>query len=156
MEIGREIKNLVGVLRPLGGEGLESVRHELGELEAEKVRLAEQRASLADIGDLERQFLENWRGLGDLLKVAVPEEQQRLLRNIIEVVDWMPSPDGDKRGTYAIRFFPEAVREQTDFLLETWPEGCGNENVPAVAEPLLSPVRQLGIEAPRPGLEPGT
>ena len=56
--------------------------------------------------------------------------------------------NSSRRGTYAIRFFPEAVREQADFLVDTWPEGLRNGEGPAEAEPLLSPVRQLCSEAP--------
>lgn len=144
-EIRKEINNLVGVLRSLGEDGLESVREDLKRLEAERgamqtqiESLQAQQDELQPISDLQRRFIESWRGLGDLLKVAGPAERRKLLLHMIEVIEWKTSEESKRCGTYAIRFFPEAVEDRADlWAMEWYSEGSENEQGPAEADPLL-------------------
>ncbi len=159
----REIGNLVGVLRNMGDGAPESIGEELRSLETEKKQLrgklnelAAQKRDLKGLDELEQQFLDSWRGLGDLLKLATPEEQRKLIRHLVEVIEWKAAPDSTKRGTYVIRFFPEAVREREGLTLESWPDPATNEAETGSPVPVLTPVRKVVQKAPRAGLEPAT
>ena len=63
----------------------------------------------------------------------------------IEMVEWNPSKDNRRLGTYSIRFLPEAAQEREGFLVETWPE---NNNGPDFSGPLLTPIRGVCGKAP--------
>lgn len=166
-EIKKEINNLVSVLRSLGEDGLESVREDLKRLETDREgiqkqieTLQAQREELQPISDLQRRFIESWRGLGDLLKVAGSAERRKLLLHMIEVIEWKTDEDTKKCGTYAIRFFPEAVEDRADlWAMEWYSEGPETKQGPADADPLLrssAPVRAGYTLTPPAGLEPAT
>jgi len=88
--------------------------------------------------EAQRRFIESWRGLGDLLKVAGPKERRKLLLHMIELIEWQTAEDSTKCGTYAIRFFPEAVEDRADlWAMEWYSEGSETEQGPAEADPLL-------------------
>jgi DNA invertase Pin-like site-specific DNA recombinase len=144
-EIKKEINNLISVLRSLGEDGLDSVREDLKRLEEDRgaiqkqiESLQAQQEELQPINDLQRRFIESWRGLGDLLKVAGPAARRKLLLHMIEVIEWKTSEESKRCGTYAIRFFPEAVEDRADlWAMEWYSDGPENEQGPTEVDPLL-------------------
>ncbi len=173
-----EIQNLLGALKLLGQEGVESVQEELARLEGERSelrrqlqRLAERQSPLTQAAEAARRFIETWEGVGELLRQAEPEEQRTLLQHYVEVIELRATDAEGKRGTYALRLFPEVrpldppkeppgdvppagttcpVRPrpspQTGGAAVQLPDGG----------PAVNTFCQSDENAPRPGLEPGT
>lgn len=64
----------------------------------------------------------------------------KLLLHMIELIEWKTDEDSKKCGTYAIRFFSEAVEDRTDlWAMEWYSEGAETKQGPAAADPLLRP-----------------
>lgn len=156
-----EIGRLVAVLKEMGTGALESIRDELARLEKEKRELQrrldelqEQKTPLDQVMVLAKKFIENWPGVGDLLKEATGDEQRVIIEQHVEVIQLTPTALDGKSGTYVLRLFPEATPDRD----------TGNGASPAQTEsangdPVLTespPVREVDEKAPRVGLEPTT
>jgi hypothetical protein len=149
-----EIGRLVAVLKEMGTGALESIRDELARLENEKRELQdrldelqEQKTPLDQVMALAKKFIENWPGVGDLLKEATGDEQRVIIEQHVEVIQLTPTATDGKSGTYVLRLFPEATPDRD----------TGNGALPAQREsangdPVLtgSPlVREVDEKAPR-------
>ena len=56
-----------------------------------------------------KKFIENWGALGELLQQATGDERRTVLEQFVEVIQMIPNHDDPKKGTYALRLFPEAM-----------------------------------------------
>jgi hypothetical protein len=107
--------------------------------------IAKRKGKIKGLDEAGELYLRAWDGLGDLLERATPEEQRKLILHVIETIVWAPCEDNPRKGCYTIRFFPDAVDDRPDLLVEQWPKvNSGSEG----SDPLLTPVRKPGIEAP--------
>ena len=154
-----EIGKLVSVLKNTGTQVFESIRDEMTKLESEKRdleaelhELQEMKTPLDQVTSLAKTFIENWQGLGDLLRVITGDERRTVLEQFVEVIQMTPAAHDAKKGTYVIRLFPEAMPIQTtrNCLGRDETQGTGDNS--ELTE--LSPVRNVGELAPRQGLEP--
>jgi len=149
-----EIGRLVAVLKEMGTGSLESIRDELARLEHEKrelqdrlEELQEQKTPLDQVMALAKKFIENWPGVGDLLKEATGEEQRIIIEQYVEVIQRTPTAPDGKSGTYVLRLFPEATPDRD----------TGNGALPvqresANGDPVLTespPVREVSEKAPQ-------
>jgi site-specific DNA recombinase len=149
-----EIGRLVAVLKEMGTGSLESIRDELARLEHEKrerqdrlEELQEQKTPLDQVMALAKKFIENWPGVGDLLKEATGEEQRIIIEQHVEVIQRTPTAPDGKSGTYVLRLFPEATPDRD----------TGNGALPvqresANGDPVLTespPVREVSEKAPQ-------
>jgi site-specific DNA recombinase len=156
-----EIGRLVAVLKEIGTGALDSVRDELTRLEEEKRelkarldRLQHQKSPLDQVMELAKKFIENWSGVGELLKQGTEDERRVILEQFVEVVQLNPTANDGKTGTYVLRLFPEATPDR----------GIGIGGIPAsghrdTGDPELTGlplVREVDEKAPRLGLEPRT
>ncbi len=156
-----EIGKLVAVLKDSGNQIFESIRDELSQLESEKRNLEtklrelqQTKTPLDQVTALAKTFIENWQGLGDLLPDTTGDERRALLEQYVEVIQMTATGDDAKKGTYAMRLFPEAVP------LRRTGNGAGKKNTHLANQDSLltesSVVRQVSEKAPRLGLEPRT
>ena len=155
------IGKLVTVLMDSGNQIFESIRDELSQLESEKRdlesklrELQQRKTPLDQVTALAKTFVENWQGLGDLLQNITGDERRTLLEQYVEVIQMTPSSDDAKKGTYAMRLFPEAVP-----VLRS-KNGTSQEKTHLANQDSVltesSLVRQVSEKAPRLGLEPRT
>ncbi len=156
-----EIGKLVAVLKDSGNQIFESIRDELSQLESEKRNLEtklrelqQTKAPLDKVTAFAKTFIENWQGLGDLLQDITGDERRALLEQYVEVIQMTATGDDAKKGTYAMRLFPEAVP------VRRTGNGAGKKNTHLANQDSLltesSVVRQVSEKAPRLGLEPKT
>ena len=158
-----EIGKLVAVLKNSESQIFESIRDELSQLESEKRdlesklrELQQRKTPLDQVTALAKTFIENWQGLGDLLSDTTGDERRALLEQYVEVIQLTPASEGSKKGTYAMRLFPEAVPVQRT------KNGAGQKKFThfgtsdnsVLTESSL--VREVSEKAPRLGLEPRT
>jgi len=149
-----ETGSLVAVVKEMGTGALESIRDELAALEQEKRELQrrldelqEQKTPLDQVMALAKKFIENWPGVGDLLKQATGDEQRVIIEQHVEVIQLTPTAPDGKSGTYVLRLFPEATPDRD----------TGNGALPvqresANGDPVLTkspPVREVSEKAPR-------
>ncbi len=155
-----EIGRLVSVLKNSGDdEAFESIREEMTRLETEKreleAKLRELQARktpLDEVTTRAKTFIENWKGLSELLSDITGDERRKLLEQFIEVIQLTAEQDDPKKGTYVMRLFPEAVRRTRNGANREETLGTGDD--PVLTESSL--VREEGEKAPRLGLEPKT
>jgi hypothetical protein len=156
-----EIGRLIAVLKEIGTGALESVQDELARLEQERRELHDrseglhqQKMPLDQVMTLAKKFIENWPGVGDLLKEATGDEQRIIIEQHVDVIQLTPTTPDGKSGTYVLRLFPAATPDRD----------AGNDTLPAQTErangdPVLTespPVREVSETAPPVGLEPTT
>jgi hypothetical protein len=151
----------VGALKQLGEQGVASVKEELGRLEAEKAqlqfRLSElttRQAPVAEALAAAKRFVEEFRGLGDILDQAAPDELRAIVQHHVEVIELTCTNPDERTGVYALRLFPEvwssdAVPPKADGAI-TGNSGGG----PVLTE--AATVRSVDEKAPRVGFEPTT
>lgn len=149
-----EIGRLVAVLKEMGTGVLESIRDELARLEQEKrdlqdrlEELQEEKTPLDQVMALAKKFIENWPGVGDLLKQATGDEQRVIIEQHVEVIQLTPTAPDGKSGTYVLRLFPEATpdRETGNGVLPVQTESANGD--PVLTE--SPPVREVSEKAPR-------
>jgi hypothetical protein len=153
-----EIGRLVGVLKEMGTGALESIRDELTRLEHEKrelqdrlEELQEQKIPLDQVMALAKKFIENWPGVGDLLKEATGDEQRIIIEQHVEVIQLTPTAPDGKSGTYILRLFPEAKPNRDSGNGPSVQPQRTNGDPKLTESPL---VREVDEKAPRQGLEP--
>jgi hypothetical protein len=66
---------------------------------------------------LAKKFIENWPGVGDLLRQATGDQQRITIEQVIieqhvEVIQLTPTAPDGKSGTYVLRLFPEATPDR--------------------------------------------
>lgn len=154
-----EIKNLLEVLKQLGKSGIASVGDELKELEGERDKLqsdikamSEQESPLQRLSGAAREFIENWKDIGELLAEAEPDEKRCVLHHFIQSLELKFADAQEKRAEYFLALFPEVgpVRMEVPKNNETAPDHGNGLDV-------LTPEAffcQVGEKAPRQGLEP--
>jgi DNA invertase Pin-like site-specific DNA recombinase len=149
-----EIGRLVAVLKEMGTGGLDGIKDELtrlerekGELQARLEELQQQKTPVDQILTLAKTFIENWPGVGELIREATGDERRGILEQYVEVVQMTPTgPDG-KSGTYALRLFPEATPDRdTHGGVEPGENHRANDD-PVLTESSL--VRKVDEKAPR-------
>lgn len=151
----------VTVLKDSGNQIFESIRDELNQLESEKRdlesksrELQQRKTPLDQVPALAKTFVENWQGLGELLQDITGDQRRALLEQYVEVIQTTPSREDAKKGTYAMRLFPEAVP------VRRTKNGAGQEKTHLANQDSVltesSLVRQVSEKAPRLGLEPRT
>jgi hypothetical protein len=140
-----EIGRLVAVLKEMGTGVLESIRDELGRLEQEKRELQdrldelqEQKTPLDQVMALAKKFIENWPGVGDLLKEATGDEQRIIIKQHVEVIQLTPTAPDGKSGTYVLRLFPEATpdRDTENGVLPVQTESANGDPVLTESPPV--------------------
>ena len=154
-----EISRLVAVLKKSGDQVFESIREEMARLETEKRELDEKlrelqarKTPLDEVTARAKTFIENWKGLGELLSDITGDERRKLLEQFVEVIQLTPDRDDPKKGTYVMRLFPEAVRRVRNGAHREETLGTGDD--PVLTESSL--VREEGEKDPRVGFEPTT
>jgi len=147
-----EINRLVAVLKKSGDQVFESIREEMARLETEKRELDEKlrelqtrKTPLDEVTARAKTFIENWKGLGQLLSDITGDERRKLLEQFVEVIQLTPDRDDPKKGTYVMRLFPEAVRRVRNGAHREETLGTGDD--PVLTESPL--VREEGEKAPR-------
>lgn len=99
--------------------------------------------------------METWKGLGDLLQQAKPDEQRIILQHYIEVCEIRFSSTEGKDGVYSLKLFPEVRPLDAPSLRdENRTPAIGIGGGPVLTED--QNLCQLGTKAPRVGLEPTT
>jgi cell division septum initiation protein DivIVA len=109
-----ELGRLVAALREIGTGAPESIRDQLARLEHEKrelqdrpEELEERKRPLDQVMALGEKLINNWPGVGDLLKQATGDEQRIIIEQHAEVIQLTPTATDGKPGTYVPRLFPE-------------------------------------------------
>jgi site-specific DNA recombinase len=149
-----EIGKLVAVLKNAESQVFESIREEMTRLESEKRELEaklrelqESKTPLDNVTALAKTFIQNWQGLGELLRATTGDERRTLLEQFVEVIQIAPSAEDAKKGTYVMRLFPEAVS------VRPTKDGNSQEETQRTGDsPMLSgssPVLNVGELAPR-------
>lgn len=151
-----EINNLLGVLKARGATAMSLVEDELSRLEEEQTRLRsvladlqEQRAPLSAEEEQARKLIDGWQGLPELLDDATPQERRVVLQHAIQVLELQTVEQSDgKKGTYAMRIFPEfGIPGKTHSPNENSPvSGEAEEGAVLTANPM---VREVDEKAPR-------
>ncbi len=156
-----EIQNLLEVLKHLGKSGLTSIKGELEGLEQERDTLksqiremTEQESPWKRVSDASREFIENWRGIGDLLEEAEPDEKRCILHHFIQSITLKFVDAMEKRAEYSLALFPEVgpSESRSPNANGTAPKEGGGPDV-LTADGKL---RHNGEKAPPVGLEPTT
>jgi cell division protein FtsB len=157
-EVQGRIKNLVNVLAMMGKQGVASVKEELEKLEVQK---AELRTKLDELTKREtprteaqeraRRFAETWKGVGDILDQATPDEQRLVLQHYVEVIELRATGTGGKSGTYALQLSTEVGPLANPFdgngIGRNGEHGDTPVDVAVLTDPAL--VRRVGEKAPR-------
>ena len=156
-----EIQNLLEVLKHLGKSGLTSIKGELQELEQERETLkseikemTEQESPLKRVSDAAREFIENWRDIGEILEEAAPDEKRCILHHFIQSITLKFVDAKEKRAEYSLALFPEVGPPDSGR-----PNANGTDPKNGDGPDVLtadSKLRQNGEKAPPLGLEPRT
>ena len=119
LKVKADIGRLVEVLKSIGVKGLQSVEHELRQLERDEKELTKklkqiqsEQAPAERISADAKAFLESWEDVGDLLDAATPEEQTQILRHYVEVLELHPETKNGRKGTYILKLFPEVCPDR--------------------------------------------
>ncbi len=153
-----EIGRLVAVLKEMGAEILGGIKDEFSQLENEKseletrvLELQTQKLPLGAVTAQARGFVEEWKGLGDILENATPDEKAGILKHYVEVVELQQATaEGGKSGQYGLRLFPEAAA--LEMPTGNQPKRANGDGV--LTEPPL--VREVDEKAPPARLELAT
>ena len=156
-----EIQNLLEVLKHMGKSGLASVETELKELELERKTLksqikemTEQESPLKRVSDAAREFIENWRDIGEILEEAEPDEKRCILHHFIQSITLKFVDAKEKRAEYSLALFPEVGPPDSGT-----PNANGTDPKNGDGPDVLTPdakLRQDDEKAPPVGLEPTT
>lgn len=156
-----EIGRLVKVLKNSDSQIFESIRDELVELESEKrdleanlKEIQERKTPLDEVTALAKQFIENWKDLGEILPLITGDERRILLEQYVEFIQMSATPDDGKKGTYVMRLFPEATGGRPIRKRQPQKEPLATSDESVLTESPL--VREVVEKAPRLGLEPRT
>lgn len=154
-----EIQNLLEVLKHMGKSGLTSVESELKDLEQERETLksqikemTEQESPLKRVSDAAREFIENWRDIGEILEEAEPDEKRCILHHFIQSLQLKFVDAQEKRAEYSLSLFPEVGPPNSE-----GPNAKGTAPKNGSGPDVLTPdakLRQNGEKAPPVGLEP--
>ena len=116
-----DIGQLLEVLKSQGAKALKSIQDELNRLEHEDndiqkrlTGIEQRREPMKRISEDAKAFVRTWDDVGELLEAATHEEQQQLLHHYVEVIELHAYDKKGKKGTYAMRLFPE-VRPDRNF-----------------------------------------
>lgn len=154
-KVQKELHNMARAVARGGDKKFRSIAEEMGQLENERARLEEQQAEIkAERDKVEQHVLstdvivQTLRHFSEILERATKAELQRLLPQIIEVVEWHEDPKKPGSGEIKVALFEEFRPERLEGLEVTWTK-----------QGLTTGGRSLRLEsrlAPRGGLEPPT
>jgi archaellum component FlaC len=149
-----EIQNLLEVLKNLGKSGLTNIRGELQELEQERETLkseikemTEQESPLKRVSEAAREFIENWRDIGEILEEAEPDEKRCILHHFIQSITLTFADTKKKRAEYSLALFPEVGPSEPDGPNEKRTDPKNGDGPDVLTA--YSKLRQNGEKAPR-------